>query len=192
MSKPKNLYELAAKTFGVDPNGPEVSFYFNDDAAKINVDYAAEKDFRGEAKLMFRDGNYSFEGFEDVQKGMEIVGQQLLDQAKKEGIKITDLPEFANVDFDKNGKVTEKEVGALVFAASLNTYLGPFNPSNSAFDNDLSKFEMEAMLNPKHAETIKAVAKQLLQDNGVKVADPQTDQQFIQTLNDNGLPRARC
>lgn len=131
--------------------------------------------------LTFNNGNYSLSKTPDIKESMEEIGRRLLTQAAKEGIRITDLPGFSGVDLTGNGTVDAKEVGAIVLAASMqnHSYIGS---TYSPFDNKLDADDMKKLLDPKTADNIKTIAKQILQDNGVTVNDAQTDEQFVSQM----------
>ena len=149
----------------------------------------------------FYDGSFDLRKVDPDRKDvflatMKILGQKLIDQATNDGIKISDLTEFKNCDFNKDGKTDASEVGAILMASCMENKTGigsgvagkstgngrQFMCSN-IFVNDLFKESMAKLLDPIHAETVKMIANKLLQDNGVTVANPQSDQQFIQKMH---------
>ena len=187
MSKPKNLNELVEQTFNLPPGGQIGYFLANDAGTDImtNLHTPVPDDVWQE----FRQGNYHLPS--SLLKTMEVLGQKLIDQASKDGIAISDLAEFKNADFNKDKHVDAKEVGALILASCMDVESdgngGALNTTKSDFRCKLGNDQMAKLLNPEQAYITKLIANKLLQDNGVTVANPQTDEEFRTIVADPKL-----
>lgn len=182
---PANLQELIQNMSG-STDGKPIGWSFSEPSAGIDLGPKAGKRF-------FSEGNYNLSNDQDIAKSMEIAGQMILDYAQKTGFNLTDLAEFKGTDFDGNKQLSAKEVGAVMLAASLSPRGGQFtNQFGSMFDNNLSLKDMDALLDPKTGQAIKDIASKLLQDNGVKVTNPQTNEQAVQAVINSGAPVMRC
>ena len=164
------------------PKNIEWAENFENDDHKVTVWH--------EKGLVFRNGDYRLAKHQDILKAIEIAGQQLLDEAKKEGIQIMHLPEFKHIDFEKhrrNKHIDAKEVGAILLAASMsNDVDADHGTTGSTFDNVLTQTEMKDMRDPDHARMVGLIAHKILQDNGIKAgngkAKNQTNEEFTKAL----------
>ena len=202
ITKPKDLLELAAATFGISQekfDNPKfrakINLNFDDDESGLKLNKLGGTEFN--AKDYKLDGDKK-----DILKGAELLGQQLMDKAEKLGMKITDFKEFKDADLNKDGKVDAKEVGALLLASSslgahpelglTDTMISQFGELKSTFDNQLNQAEMKSLLDPKTAELVKGIAKKMLADNGVKIADAPDGPALAETARKSDVDQARC
>lgn len=170
--KPKNLNELLGLKQTISNLTPFMAF----SALAKGIDLSDEK------APVFKDGDYSLKNHPDINKAMEVVGQKIIDLAAKKGVKISDLPEFKTMDLNADGTHSAKEIGAVVLAISLNTVTLSDQKTKveSTFDDKLAFMDVAAA--PYNLAMIKAVAKQLLQDNGVTVTAPEDNTKFVQNM----------
>jgi len=187
-AKPKSLTEMIAREYHAD-------IAMVDNVGNFN--YAAE-DFKrmGEtgkqdinadtaAGVEFRNGNYNVGTHTEILQGMETFGRDIIAMAKRQGAEIKDLVEFKNADYNRDGKVDAKEVGATVVAASMRT-----TTTNgevvSTFDNTIES--SLSSLSPEARKAVGEIAQQLLGDNKITgfkdTGSKEADAQFVNAVKD--------
>ena len=114
--------------------------------------------------LVFQGDDYRMKDNKALIKGAEIFAQALIDEAKKENIKLTDMPELKFSDLNKDGAVDVHELGAFLLAMSMQDKSYGV-PDKSVFDNKLDKDETINMWNETTAAAVQTIARRILRDN---------------------------
>lgn len=184
-NKPHNLLELMAK---------ERQMATADLAESAAADFSVgdnKKQLDKDKGLEFTNGNYNLRQHPEILAGAEEIGKEILQMADKQGVRIESLPEFKNADFNHDGKVDAKEIGATLLAASLVTGAPHFDGGQmqmvvatsgtpvsdnaaqadvvSVFKNELTGEDIQSitrnLLYSKTTLVIPEIARQILGDN---------------------------
>lgn len=157
------LAGLVARSQGITEEAIDPSKTASDKMMQLTFDQDATAkseaiDTSKDKGLVFNGGKFNLSDHKEMLQGMEVLGQQVLDEAKKEGVDITRLAEFKNIDLHIEAgtkDVSAKDVGAVLLATSLISSSSPSprdqSGINSTFDDKLDKSDMENLLDPKHA-----------------------------------------
>src|SRR5262249_30904440 len=123
----KNLRELIAKEVGMDPAKVDASvafdFSYDTKGEYKNRPEVTTKDIDNTKNrdTVFKNGNYDARDKPDIMAGAEAFGNELIVIAKKQGVDLAKLPELQGVDYNGDGKLDAKEIGATIVAASMYT-----------------------------------------------------------------------
>jgi hypothetical protein len=167
--------------------GTKTSSYgnFNVDDKGINLDNRSGKQFTG--------GDFKMDA--QMMAGMEGFGKDLRAVAEKNGIDLAKTKEFKGADFNGDGKIDDKEIGAVVMAANMTVQSG-LGGVAAVHDNEVSADKMQKLLDPKSKAAALEIAKQLLGDNGVKVGEDTnsvaSNNRVVSSMANNADITMRC
>ena len=184
--RPKNVRELMALAYGEkledmgeNPSFGNFSYDVNHDEHYQDRPEIADSSINAEHHrgLEFLNGNYQLSD-PAILIGAEAYGKEVLQAAAMFSVKITDLEEFKDIDYNGDGHIDAREVGVTILAASLESRLTEFATNNvsrkagtndliSVFTNHVSAKDLESLLDPKRAHLAKEIARQFLIDNGL-------------------------